>query len=180
MASVTAGGSGVWRRRNLAILPATTVSFCRCKPLLHCLGQQPLYKLRRRTGCLPLFEYADSHSPGGTRGFTEQRNDLLQRRFHLGWLWIEPDQFVQNTCFQRTAADIRLLVTGALAWQQVARSEQPERHIFGTEEWELHIAFFRVPSVLLPQGAAPSSECYSAFRSLRSALADTTALWPMC
>src|SRR5215471_11452244 len=92
-ASVTAGGSGVWRRRNLAILPATTASFCRGKSLLHCLGQQPLYELRRRTGCLPLFEYADSHSPSGARGFTEQHNDLLQRRFHLGWLWIAHYQF---------------------------------------------------------------------------------------
>ena len=83
---------------------------------------------------MPLFEYADSNSPRCARGFTEQRNDLLQRRFHLGWLWIEPYQFVQNTRFQHTAADISLLVTGALAWQQVTRSEQQERHIFRTEE----------------------------------------------
>jgi len=101
---------------------------------LYCLGQQPFYELWRRAGCLPLFEYADSNSPRWARGFTEQRNDLLQRRFHLDWLWIEQYQFVQNTCFQCTAADIGLLVTGALAWQQVARSEQQERHIFGTEE----------------------------------------------
>jgi hypothetical protein len=107
----------------LAILPATTVSFCRCKSLLHGLSQQPLDELRRRAGCLPLFEYADSDSPRWARGFTEQRNDLLQRRFHLDWLWIEPYQFIQNTGFQRTAADISLLVTGALAWQQVAGSE---------------------------------------------------------
>src|SRR5262249_37668053 len=83
MASVISGGSGVWRRRNLAILPATTASFCRCKSLLDCLGQQPLYELRRCAGCLPLFEYADSNSPRWARGCTEQRNDLLQRRFHL-------------------------------------------------------------------------------------------------
>jgi len=82
---------------------------------------------------LPLFEYTDSNSPRWARGFTKQRNDLLQCRFHLDWLWIEHYQFVQNTGFQRTAADISLLVTGALAWQQVARSEQQERYIFGTE-----------------------------------------------
>ena len=32
--------------------------------------------------------------------------------------------------FQHTAADISLLVTGALAWQQVARSEQQERYLW--------------------------------------------------
>jgi hypothetical protein len=65
---------------------------------------------------LPLFEDADSNSPRWARGFTEQGNNLLQRRFHLDWLWIEHYQFIQNMSFQRTAADISLLVTGALAW----------------------------------------------------------------
>jgi hypothetical protein len=83
---------------------------------------------------MPLFEDADGNSPRWARGCTEQRNDLFQSRFHLGWFRIEPYQLVQNTRFQRAATDIGLLVAGALAWQQVARSEQQEGHIFGTEK----------------------------------------------
>jgi hypothetical protein len=98
-------------------------SFCRCKPLLHGLRQEPLYELWGCAGGLPLFEDTDGNSPRWPRGLTKQGNNVLQRSLHLGWLRIEPHQCVQNTRFQCAAADISLLVTRALAWQQIAGSE---------------------------------------------------------
>ena len=114
------------------ILPATTASFCRCKSLLHCLSQQPL----TNCGDAQAACHSSSTLTATARVGPEGSPSSVMICSSAASIWAGSGSSTTSSFRIRafsTAADISLLVTGALAWQQVARSEQQERHLWDGE-----------------------------------------------